>query len=72
MEAEGRFPCYGYLGTFPALTADYFGSRNVGMIYGMVFLGFGVGAVAASFIGGYLINTALAADPTVLDMGNSV
>jgi OFA family oxalate/formate antiporter-like MFS transporter len=58
----------GYLGTFPALTADYFGSRNVGMIYGMVLLGFGVGAVAASYIGGYFINTALAADPTVLNM----
>jgi OFA family oxalate/formate antiporter-like MFS transporter len=38
------------------------------MIYGMVLLGFGVGAVAASYIGGYFINTALAADPTVLDM----
>ncbi|NLC42992.1 MAG: OFA family MFS transporter [Clostridiales bacterium] len=59
----------GYLGTFPALTADYFGSKNVGMIYGMVLLGFGVGAVAASYIGGYFINSALAADPAVLDMG---
>ena len=42
----------GYLGTFPAITADYFGSKHVGMIYGMVLLGFGVGAVLASYIGG--------------------
>lgn len=43
----------GYLGTFPAITADYFGTKNVGMNYGMVLFGFGVGAVASSYIGGY-------------------
>ncbi|HNW05316.1 MAG TPA: OFA family MFS transporter [Oscillospiraceae bacterium] len=58
----------GYLGTFPALTADYFGPKHVGMIYGMVLLGFGVGAVLASYIGGYFIDAAKAADPQVLDI----
>ncbi len=58
----------GYLGTFPALTADYFGAKHVGMIYGMVLLGFGVGAVASSYIGGYFIDLARAADPAVLDI----
>jgi OFA family oxalate/formate antiporter-like MFS transporter len=43
----------GYLGTFPAITADYFGTKNVGMNYGLVLFGFGVGAVASSYIGGY-------------------
>lgn len=57
----------GYLGTFPALTADYFGAKNVGMIYGMVLFGFGVGAVASSYLGGYFIDLARAADPSVLD-----
>ncbi|MEI7832721.1 MAG: OFA family MFS transporter, partial [bacterium] len=28
----------GFLGTFPALTADYWGSKNMGMNYGMVLL----------------------------------
>lgn len=58
----------GYLGTFPAITADYFGSKHVGMIYGMVLLGFGVGAVLASYIGGYFVDMAKAADPNVLDI----
>ncbi|MEI6603112.1 MAG: OFA family MFS transporter [Clostridia bacterium] len=46
----------GYLGTFPALTADYFGPKNMGMNYGMVLLGFGIGAVVSSYIGGYFID----------------
>jgi MFS transporter, OFA family, oxalate/formate antiporter len=58
----------GYLGTFPAITSDYFGSKHVGMIYGMVLLGFGIGAVAASYIGGYFIDAAKAINPEVLDI----
>lgn len=58
----------GYLGTFPAITADYFGTKHVGMIYGMVLLGFGIGAVASSYIGGYFIDAAKAANPEVLDI----
>ena len=58
----------GYLGTFPAITADFFGSKNMGMIYGMVLLGFGVGAVASSYIGGYFLDAAKAANPAVLNM----
>lgn len=58
----------GYLGTFPALTADYFGTKHVGMIYGMVLLGFGIGAVASSYIGGLFIDLAKAANSAVLDI----
>lgn len=58
----------GYLGTFPAFTADYFGARHVSMIYGMILLGFGIGAVASSYLGGYFVNRATAADPAVLDI----
>ncbi len=58
----------GYLGTFPAFTADYFGARHVSMIYGMVLLGFGIGAVASSYLGGYFVNRATAADSAVLDI----
>ena len=43
----------GYLGVFPALTADFFGTKNVATIYGMVLLGFGAGAVASSYTVGY-------------------
>lgn len=58
----------GYLGTFPAFTADYFGTKHVSIIYGMVLLGFGLGAVASSYLGGYFVNLATAADPTALDI----
>lgn len=44
----------GYLGVFPALTADFWGLRNMGMNYGLVLLGFGVAAVASPFIAGYI------------------
>lgn len=43
----------GFLGTFPAITADYFGSKNMGVNYGLVMFGFGVGAVASAYIAGY-------------------
>ncbi len=39
----------GFLGVFPSLTADFFGTKNVATIYGMILLGFGVGAVASSW-----------------------
>jgi OFA family oxalate/formate antiporter-like MFS transporter len=44
----------GFLGVFPALTADFFGTRYVATIYGMVLLGFGAGAVVSAFIVGEL------------------
>lgn len=43
----------GFLGVFPALTADFWGTKNMGVNYGMVLLGFGVGAIASSYIAGY-------------------
>lgn len=43
----------GFLGIFPALTADYFGTKNLGTNYGLVMFGFGIGAVASSYVAGY-------------------
>lgn len=43
----------GFLSNFPSLTADYFGPKNVAFNYGIVLLGFGVGAVVSSYIAGY-------------------
>lgn len=47
----------GYLGVFPALTADFWGTKCGAQIYGMVLLGFGVGAVASSYIVAYFSKT---------------
>ena len=55
----------GFLGVFPALTADFWGSKNMGMNYGIVLLGFGVGAIASSYVAGYFKN--LANVKTVVD-----
>lgn len=48
----------GFLSTFPAFTADLFGSKYMATNYGMVLLGFGVGAVMSSYIAGYFKNIA--------------
>jgi OFA family oxalate/formate antiporter-like MFS transporter len=47
----------GFLGVFPALTADFWGSKYVATNYGLILLGFGVGAVASSFLVAYLSQT---------------
>jgi len=44
----------GFLGVFPAITSEYFGIRNMGMNYGMVMIGFSIGAVASSYVAAYL------------------
>ncbi len=45
--------CYGTIFTlFPAATADFYGVRNLGVNYGLVFTGFGVAGVTGSLLGG--------------------
>lgn len=45
--------CYGTIFTLmPAATADYYGLRNMGVNYGLVFTGFGVAGVFGSLLGG--------------------
>jgi len=48
----------GFLSNFPSLTADLFGPKYMAMNYGIVLLGFGVGAIASSQIAGYYRNIA--------------
>lgn len=48
----------GFLSTFPTLTAELFGPKHMSTNYGMVLLGFGVGAVVSSYIAGYYKNIA--------------
>lgn len=47
----------GFLGVFPALAADFWGTKHGAQIYGMVLLGFGVGAVASAYTIGYFSKT---------------
>ncbi len=48
----------GFLSNFPALTADLFGARHMATNYGLVLLGFGIGAVVSSYVAGYYKNIA--------------
>lgn len=48
----------GFLSNYPSLTADLFGSRHMATNYGMVLIGFGVGAVISSYIAGHYKNIA--------------
>lgn len=47
----------GFLGVFPSMTADFWGTKNMATIYGMILLGFGVGAVVSSYLVAYLSQT---------------
>jgi OFA family oxalate/formate antiporter-like MFS transporter len=44
----------GTLALFPAITADTFGTKNIGMNYGWVFLAYGVGGIFGPIMGGML------------------
>ena len=48
----------GFLSTYPAFTADLFGSKHMATNYGMVLIGFGIGAVLSSYVAGYFKNIA--------------
>ena len=48
----------GLLSTFPSLAADLFGAKHMAINYGIILLGFGVGAIISSQIAGYYKNIA--------------
>jgi len=43
----------GFLALYPALTLDYYGTRNLGVNYGIVFTAYGSGAVLGPMMAGY-------------------
>lgn len=47
--------CYGGgFGVMPSFTADYFGTKNMGQIYGMILTAWGVAGVVGPFIAAYV------------------
>ncbi|MDF1614178.1 OFA family MFS transporter [Desulfurivibrio alkaliphilus] len=54
----------GNFALFPAATADYFGSANLGRNYGWVFLSYGVAGIIGPQIAGYFRDMALVGDIT--------
>lgn len=50
--------CYGAnLSLFPSTTAEYFGTKNLGANYGLVFTAWGVGGVFGSMTAGTIVDT---------------
>jgi OFA family oxalate/formate antiporter-like MFS transporter len=50
----------GFLSTFPTFTAELFGAQYNATNYGIVLVGFGLGAIISSYIAGYYKNIAAA------------
>ena len=48
----------GNFALFPAITADYFGNKNVGSNYGWVFSAYGIAGIIGPFIAGYFKDSA--------------
>jgi MFS family permease len=47
--------CFGgFLAVYPPLTANYFGTENFSVNYGLVFIGYGTGCFLGPVIGGYV------------------
>ena len=56
----------GSFALFPAITADYFGNKNVGSNYGWMFTAYGVAGLAGPLLAGYFKDAAQGAtDPSV-------
>ncbi len=50
--------CFGgFLAVYPPLTANFFGSNNFSVNYGLVFIGYGSGCFLGPVIGGYVFDT---------------
>ena len=56
--AAGVGFCYGAnLSLFPSTTAEYFGTKNLGANYGLVFTAWGVGGVFGSLTAGTIVDS---------------
>jgi OFA family oxalate/formate antiporter-like MFS transporter len=50
--------CFGtLLSVFPSATADFFGTKNLGVNYGWMFSAYAVAGIVGPMIGGYMFKT---------------
>jgi OFA family oxalate/formate antiporter-like MFS transporter len=62
--------CFGgYLGLYPAVTADYFGTKNVGVNYGFMFTAYGAGGLFGPWLAPKLMEVVKKMSYEVLDKG---
>lgn len=54
----GVYYCFGtLLSVFPSTTADFFGTKNLGVNYGWVFTAYAVAGIVGPMVGGYMFRT---------------
>jgi OFA family oxalate/formate antiporter-like MFS transporter len=62
--------CFGgYLGLYPAVTADYFGTKNVGVNYGFMFTAYGAGGLFGPWLAPKLMEVVKKMSYEALDKG---
>ena len=65
--------CFGgFLALYPAVTADYFGTKNVGVNYGCMFMAYGIGGLFGPWLAPKLMNIVQKIPFEVLEKGNVV
>lgn len=65
--------CFGgFLALYPAVTADYYGTRHMGVNYGWMFLAFGAGGLFGPFLAAWLMKDAVSIRYLATDAGGAV
>jgi MFS transporter, OFA family, oxalate/formate antiporter len=60
--------CFGgYLALYPAVAADYFGTRNIGVNYGLLFTAYGAGGLLGPYLAAALMRDAGGIEYQVID-----
>ncbi|MEA1052873.1 OFA family MFS transporter [Lamprobacter modestohalophilus] len=65
--------CFGgFLALYPAITADYFGTRHIGVNYGLLFTSYGIGGLLGPFLAAVLLKTTEGIDYLALDANGTL
>ncbi len=65
--------CFGgYLALYPAVTADYYGTRHYGVNYGWMFSAYGAGGLFGPFLAAWLMRVATKVPYQVVEAGQTV
>ncbi len=65
--------CFGgYLALYPAIVADYYGTRHIGVNYGLLFTAYGSGGLLGPFLAAVLLETGRSLEYQALDAAGSL
>ena len=65
--------CFGgYLALYPAITADYYGTRHIGVNYGLLFTAYGIGGLLGPFLAAVLLESSGGIEYQALDASGTL